>query len=161
MYCNRLHAWQSTQSRLATSLSSLIARLWVRLQTLWRFRLKDLSIDEMVGAWCFDCLSGPPGFTCWISLAPVFSFIYRWALIFALAPFYILMYMFYEMMHWYVRVHSCKPNIRVYWSTSELRVTLAPWNRFKPSNEYFTDRSNTTGQNNPNPRMQNASGIHK
>ena len=28
---------------------------------LWRFRLKDLSIDEMVGAWCFDCFSGPPG----------------------------------------------------------------------------------------------------
>ena len=25
---------------------------------------------------CFGCLSGPPGFTCWISFAPVFSFIY-------------------------------------------------------------------------------------
>ena len=24
----------------------------------------------------FGCLSGPPGFTCWISFAPVFSFIY-------------------------------------------------------------------------------------
>ena len=53
-YC-RLHAWWSTQSRLATLLSSLIASLWVGLQTLWRFRLKDLSIDEMVGAWCFGC----------------------------------------------------------------------------------------------------------
>ena len=51
MYCNRPHAWWSTQSRLATLLSSLIARRWVELQTLWRFRLKDLSIDEMVGAW--------------------------------------------------------------------------------------------------------------
>ena len=50
MYCNRLHAWWSTQSRLATLLSSLIARWWVGLQTLRRFRLKDLSIDEMVGA---------------------------------------------------------------------------------------------------------------
>ena len=38
MYCNRLHAWWSTQSRLATLLSSLIARRWVGLQTLWRFR---------------------------------------------------------------------------------------------------------------------------
>ena len=28
MYCNRLHAWWSTQSRLATLLSSLIARRW-------------------------------------------------------------------------------------------------------------------------------------
>ena len=49
---------------------------WVGIQTLWRLWLKDLSIDEMVGAWCFGCLSGPPGFTCWISFAPVFSFIF-------------------------------------------------------------------------------------
>ena len=90
MYCNRVHAWWSTQSRLATLLSSLIARWWVGLQTLCWFRLKDLSIDEIVGAWCFGCLSGPPGFTCWISFAPVFSFIYCWVLIFALSPFYIL-----------------------------------------------------------------------
>ena len=34
MYCNRLHAWWSTQSRLATLLSSLITRRWVGLQTL-------------------------------------------------------------------------------------------------------------------------------
>ena len=93
-YCNRLHAWWSTQSWLATLLSSLIARRWAGLQTLWWFRLKDLSIDEMVGVWCFGCLSGPPGFTCWISFAPVFSFIYCWVLIFALSPCYILIYMF-------------------------------------------------------------------
>ena len=34
MYCNRWHAWWSTQSRLASLLSSLIARQWVGLQTL-------------------------------------------------------------------------------------------------------------------------------
>ena len=34
MYCNRLHDWWPTQSRLATLLSSLIARRWVGLQTL-------------------------------------------------------------------------------------------------------------------------------
>ena len=34
MYCNRLHAWWSTQSWLATLLSSLIVRWWVGLQTL-------------------------------------------------------------------------------------------------------------------------------
>ena len=28
---------------------------WVGLQTLWQFRLKDLSIDQMVGAWCSGC----------------------------------------------------------------------------------------------------------
>ena len=38
----------STQSRLATLLSSLIARRWVGLQTLWWFRLKDLSIGLML-----------------------------------------------------------------------------------------------------------------
>ena len=92
MYCNRLHAWWSTQSRLATLLSSLIVRWWVGLQTLWWFRLKDLSIDEIV--WCFGCLSGPLGFTYWISFAPVFSFIYCWVLIFALSPCYTLIYMF-------------------------------------------------------------------
>ena len=70
------------------------ARRWVGLQTLWLFRLKDLSIDEMVGAWCFGCLSGPPGFTCWISFALLFSFIYCGVLIFALSPCYILFYMF-------------------------------------------------------------------
>ena len=64
------------------------------LQTLWWFRLKDLSIDEMVGAWSFGCLSGPLGFTCWISFAPVFSLIYCWVLILALSPCYILIYMF-------------------------------------------------------------------
>ena len=35
-------------------------------------------------------LSGPSGFTCLISFAPVFSFMYCWVLIFALSPFYIL-----------------------------------------------------------------------
>ena len=52
MYCDRLHAWWSTQSRLTTLLSSLIACPWVEPQTIWRFRLKDLSIDERIGAWC-------------------------------------------------------------------------------------------------------------
>ena len=44
-------------------------------------------------------------------------------------------------MHWEVRGLSCKPNIYVSWSTSELRVRLAPLNRFKPSSKIFTDRS--------------------
>ena len=43
-------AWWSTQSQLTILLSSLIARRWVRLQILWRFQLKDLSIDEIIGA---------------------------------------------------------------------------------------------------------------
>ena len=71
LHCNRLHARWSAQSRLATLLSSLTARRWVRLQTLWRIRLKALSIDEMVGPdlWL---LLGPPRFTGWISLLSPF-----------------------------------------------------------------------------------------
>ena len=49
MHCSRLHAWWSTQSLLATLFFSLIIRQLAGLQTLWQFRLKDLSIDEMVG----------------------------------------------------------------------------------------------------------------
>ena len=30
--------------------------------------------DEIVGARCFGCLSGPPGFTCWISFAQLVQF---------------------------------------------------------------------------------------
>ena len=40
-------------------------------------------------------------------------------------------------MHWLVRGLSCKPNIYVSWSTSELRVRLAPLNLFKPSSKIF------------------------
>ena len=40
--------------------------------------------------------------------------------------------------YWYVRGLSCKPNIYVSWSTSELRVRLAPLNRFKPSSKIFS-----------------------
>ena len=99
MYCNRLHAWWSTQSWLATLLSSLIACQWVWLQTLWWFRLKHFSIDEMVRAWCFGCLSGPPGFTCWISFVPV-QFYLLLSPYLCFISFYILIYIFWEMMHW-------------------------------------------------------------
>ena len=85
MFCNILHVWWSTQSQLATLPSSLIAFQCATLQPLSRFRLKDLSIDEM-GL-----------ITYWISFAPVFSFMY--CLVLALSPFYILIYMFLEMMH--------------------------------------------------------------
>ena len=38
---------------------------------------------------------------------------------------------------WRSRGLSCKPNIYVPWSTSELRARLAPWNQFKPSSKYL------------------------
>ena len=112
-------------------------------KTLWRFQHKDISIGEMVGAWCFWLLSGPRGFTCWISVALVFSFMHCWILIFALSPFYVLINMFKQMMQRYVRGLSFKPSIYVSWSKDELRVRLAPWNRFKPSSKsIFTGCSN-------------------
>ena len=40
-------------------------------------------------------------------------------------------------MNWLGRSLSCKPNIYVSWSTSELRVRLAPFNQFKPSSKIF------------------------
>ena len=36
-----------------------------------------------------------------------------------------------------LRVLLCKPNIHVSWSTSELRVTLAPWNCLSPPVNFF------------------------
>ena len=76
-------------------------------------------------------------FTWWISFAPVFSLIYCWVLVLALSPCYILIYMFWEMVRWWVGGLSCGPSVCVSWSTSELRVRLAPLNRFKPSSEIF------------------------
>ena len=83
---NRLHAWCSTQSRLGTLLSSLIVRPGVGPQILRQFRLKDLSIDESVRAWCYVC-SWAHQFNCWISFTPEFSCIYCWVLIYVFISF--------------------------------------------------------------------------
>ena len=76
------------------------------------------------------CLwSDPARFNWWISL--VFSWMYCWVLTFALSPFYILIRMYYEIMH--LMDISCEPNIYMSWSTTELKVRLVPLNIFKPS----------------------------
>ena len=82
-------------------------------------------------------LSGQPWFTCWISFSPISSIMYCWVILFALSPFYISIYMYLEMMHWLARSLTCKPNIYVSWSTSELRVRLVLWNQSKPSRKIF------------------------
>ena len=67
---------------------------------------------------------------------------YCWVLIFALSPFFILIYMFYEMMHGLVRGLSCKPNIYVSWSTFELRLRFVRHETsFSPPVNFFTGRS--------------------
>ena len=136
MYCTRLHAWWSTQSRLANLLSSLIARQGVGLQTLWRIRLKDLSIGEMVGAWCFGCCqthrylldSFCSGIQFYLRLSPYLCFIS-----FLYLDLYIIgddalissgSYM--QTKHLCVMIHI--------WTKGEVG---APWNWFKPSGKIF------------------------
>ena len=106
--------------------------------------LVPLTCKECVHVWNvvdFGCLSGPPGFTCWISFAPVFSFIYCWVLIFAfISLLYLDLYVLGDgaLIHVsYRRCLSRKPNIYVGWSTPELRVRFALLNRFKPSSKIF------------------------
>ena len=70
-----------------------------------------------------------------ILFALVFSFMYCWVLFFALSPFYI----FRACSRW------CMDKLGVFyayltsmsWSTSEIKVRLAPWNRFRPSSKIF------------------------
>ena len=59
MYCSKLHAWWLAQSWLALLLSYYLHAVESDLrQTLWQSGLNDLSIDEMVRAWCCFC--------CWV-----------------------------------------------------------------------------------------------
>ena len=55
-----------------------------------------LAVDPItVGNFAYlfnSLLLGPLGLTSWIFFAPLFSFMYCWVLIFALFPFYILIY---------------------------------------------------------------------
>ena len=55
MYHNKVHDWWSTQSQLATLLSSLIARQQVGLQTLWRYSV--LCTVRYLSVLCFLLIS--------------------------------------------------------------------------------------------------------
>ena len=48
-----------------------------------------------------------------------------WVLVFALSPFCVLVCVFWEMVHGWVRGLSCGPSICVSWSTSGRKVGLA------------------------------------
>ena len=137
VYCGRLRAWWSARSRLAALLSSLVARRWVRLQALWWFRLGGLSVDEMVGAWCFGCLSSPPGFAFWVSFAPVFGLVCCWVLVLALSPCCVLVCVFWGMVRWWVGGLLCGPGFCVSWSASGLGMGFAPLDRFGFSSGVF------------------------
>ena len=86
-------------------------------------------------------LSGPLGFTCWISFAPVFSFTYCWVLIFALSPFYILIISFrrwsIDKLGSFMQTKHLCVLVQI-----ELRVNLAPRETgLSPPVKYFTDHS--------------------
>ena len=125
MYCNRLHAWWSTQSQLATLLSFLIARLWVWLQTLRRFRFKDLSIDVMVGAWCFGCCQAHRGLPVGFLLLQ-----YMYSVLFTIESLSLLYLLFIS---WFI----CSRR----WRIDKLGVFHAYQTSIDVSWIFFTDRS--------------------
>ena len=121
MYCNRLHAWRSTQSWLETSLSSLIACRRVRIQILWRFWLKDLSIDKRIRAWCCAWSHSHWGLTVGFILL-LYSVVFTVQL---LSLFYFLfinlcLYKIWEVMSW----------LHLLWSSYDLFVYNFPFNFF-------------------------------
>ena len=130
---NRLHAWWS--SRLTTLLSSLMARWQVGPQTLWQFRLNDLSMDERVGAWC--CILGQAHRDLTVGFLLV-----RYSVVCtveSVSLFYIL-FISWCVCTWRWCIDKvgflCKPNIYLSWSISELWVRLVPLNIFKLSSVF-------------------------
>ena len=96
-------------------------RVWRLCFPLWLraggsdFRLydgSDLKTYLLMEWWGPDALAvcQPAGFTCWISFAPVFSFVCCWVLVFALSPCCVLVCVFWGMIHWWVWGLLCKPN---------------------------------------------------
>ena len=94
-----------------------------------------------LGAWYCVCCWAHQGLSVLITYAQVFSCMYCWFLIFVFSAFCVLIFMYQEIIHGYVRDMSCEPSINVSWSTSALRVKLVLWNMFKPSSNFLTDRS--------------------
>ena len=108
---------------------------WVEHENI--FRLKDASIYEMVGAWCFGCCQAH-----W-SL-PVGFILLQYSVLCPVGSLSLLCLLFISCFKCFfgwcidtLGVFYAKPNIYVSQSTSELRVGCAPWNRFGPQVKYF------------------------
>ena len=117
-------------------LSSLIARPWVGLQTLWQFLPEDLSIDGIAGAWYLAVCHANRGL-------PVGFFLLWCSVLFAVESLSLLYHLFIS---WFIcskrwsidKLEVFHANqIYISWSTSDLRVRLALWNKFKPSSKLF------------------------
>ena len=75
MYCNKLHAWWSTKSQLVTLLSSLLHAGGTDFRLYDGSDLKMYLLMRWYGPDAFAVVR-PTGFTCWISFALIFSFMY-------------------------------------------------------------------------------------
>ena len=128
--------WRSTQSRLATFLSSLIARRLVGPQTLCRFQLKDLSIYGRVGTCCCVCGQAHRGLTVSLLLL-LYSVL---CTVESLSLFYLL---FISQFVCTRRSHNLSYGSFMqtkYFSvlfTPEIRMRLVPSNMFKPSSMFY------------------------
>ena len=109
----------------------------VGLQTLWWFRLKDLSIDEMVGAWCFGCCQDHRGL-------PVGFLLLRYSVLFTVESLSLLYLLFISL--FICSRRWCIDKLGVFYSKLKQLCVLIhiwtkdevglPWKRFKPSSKY-------------------------
>ena len=115
-------------------ISPSIARRRVGRQTLWRFRLKDVSIDERFWTWCrvFDLVHQN-------LIVRLCLLRYCWVLIFVSSPFYSV----------YILGNNAWISLGSFMRTNHLcvlikglRMRLVPLNMFKPTSKFcLTDRS--------------------
>ena len=85
----------------------------------------------MVGVWCFGCCQAHRGL-------PVGFLLLQYSVLWTVESFSLLYLHFISLFICFRRWYIAKPGVfranqYLSWSTSELRVRLAPWNRFKPS----------------------------
>ena len=88
-----------------------------RLQTLWRFLLKDLSIDEMVGAWCFGCCQAHRGL-------PIGFLLLRYSVLFTVKSLSLLYLLFIS---WFICSRKwCIDNLGVF-HANQTSMCLDPY----------------------------------
>ena len=104
-------------------------------------RYRYFERPRAIGLWPDVVVFGPPGFNCWILFVPIFSCMSLLSYYLCFISFTILICMYKEMMHQYVRDLSCQPNIYATCSTLEFRMKWLLLNIFKPSSNFFTERS--------------------
>ena len=93
---------------------------------LWRFRLKDTSIDEMVGAWCFGCCQAH-------RCLPVGFLLLRYSVLFTVESLSLLCLCFACSRRWCMQTKHLCVLINI-WTKGEVGT---PWSRFQLSRKIF------------------------